>query len=186
MKNNLNISTKDAADRPQSAVALLEKSVQQSNGVIPKNKRPAAKEYFKEMTGSKESLVVFIQEHLAPAVLGRAKHNVGGAYYGAIAKNSRETAVEVVSNALCNYKAFRKKLETYSISSEELSRLLGVEVNYKQSKKAKYKNASTAREAKVLDILKANLITYIPDGEKLELIARSIYTELNPIINKTK
>ena len=150
----------------------------------PKDKRPTAKAYFKEMTSSKDSLVAFIQEHLAPAVAGRTRHNVGGAYYGAIAKNSCEVATDVVHNAACNYKAFKKALGTYSISQEELSELLKIDVKYKPDKKIKPKPIS--KKERALNVLRSKLDGYISDTEKLDLLVQNIYTELKPIMNKTK
>jgi hypothetical protein len=154
--------------------------------ICPKAERLTAKMYFKEMTSSRETLIAFIQEHLAPAVRGRTLHNVSGAYYGAVAKNTCETATDVVHNVACNYRAFKKKLEAYSIDSEELSKLLEVDVSYKPSKKVKTKSTSAPKEVKTLDILRDNLMEYIPEGEKLELLIQSIYTELKPVINKAK
>ena len=150
----------------------------------PKDKRLPAKLYFKEMTSSRESLVAFIQEHLAPAVAGRTNHNVGGAYYGAIAKNSREVATDVVHNTACNYKAFKKALGIYSISQEELSELLKIEVKYKPDKKAKSKPVS--KKEKALNVLRSKLDGYISDTEKLDLLIQNIYTELKPIMSKAK
>ena len=150
----------------------------------PKDKRQPAKLYFKEMTSSRESLVAFIQEHLAPAVAGRTRHNVGGAYYGAIAKNSREVATDVVHNASCNYKAFKKALGIYSISQEELSELLQIEVKYKPDKKTKPKPVS--KKEKAINVLRSKLDSYISDAEKLDLLVASLYTELAPIFRKTK
>ena len=150
----------------------------------PKDKRPTAKAYFKEMTSSRESLVAFIQEHLAPAVAGRTQHNVGGAYYGAIAKNSCEVATDVVHNASCNYKAFKKKLEFYSVSAGELSKLLAVEVNYKPSKKAK--NTPASKKEKAINTMRSRLDEYITDNEKLEVLVHNLYAELSPIMKKAK
>ena len=150
----------------------------------PKDSRPAAKVYFKEMTSTRESLVAFIQEHLAPAVAGRARHNVGGAYYGAIAKNSREVATDVVHNTACNYKAFKKALGTYSISQEELSELLKIEVKYKPNKKAKTARVSKKEHAQ--NILRDNLRTYITDEEDLEKLINSLYPQLVTVLRKSK
>jgi hypothetical protein len=138
------------------------------------------------MTGTKDTLVAFITEQLAPAVRGRTLCNVSGAYYGAVAKNTCETATDVVHNPACNYRAFKKKLEAYSIDSEELSSLLEVNVNYKPSKKIKTKNMLVPKEAKMLSILRDNLMEYISDSEKLELLIQSIYTELKTTIMKTR
>ena len=150
----------------------------------PKDKRPTAKAYFKEMTGSRESLVAFIQEHLAPAVAGRTQHNVGGAYYGALAKNSREVATDIVHNTACNYQAFKKVLGTYAISPEELSELLKTDVKYKPDKKVKNKKLSKKESAFI--VLRNKLGEYITDTETLESLIQSVYTELRPIMNKTK
>jgi hypothetical protein len=150
----------------------------------PKVKRPTAKAYFKEMTGSRNSMVAFIKEHLAPAVAGRTLHNVSGAYYGALAKNTCEVATSIVHNTACNYQAFKKKLGTYSISPEELSALLEVEVSYKPSKTTK--NTTISKKEKALNVLRSKLDCYIADTEKLDLLVQSIYTELKPIMNKTK
>lgn len=182
MKNDLKILSKDT-EKPVIQNAEQEKP-KQCNSSTPKNKRPTAKAYFKEMTSSKESLVTFIQDHLAPAVAGRTLHNVGGAYYGAIAKNTREIATDIVHNASCNYQAFKKKLETYSISSEELSTILKVDVNYKPSKKVK--TTPVSKKEKALNTLRNKLDGYITDTEKLELLVQNIYTELKPIMDKTK
>lgn len=154
--------------------------------ICPKAKRPTAKVYFKEMTGTKDTLIAFITDQLAPAVRGRTLCNVSGAYYGAVAKNTCETATDVVHNATCNYRAFKKKLETYLIDSEELSKLLEVDVSYKPSKRVKTKNTSAPKEVKTLNILRDNLMEYISDSEKLELLIQSIYTELKPVITKAK
>ena len=150
----------------------------------PKVKRPTAKAYFKEMTSSKESLVAFIQEHLAPAVAGRTLHNVGGAYYGALAKNSCEVATSIVHNPACNYQAFKKKLGSYSITPEELSALLEVEVNYKPSKKACTARASKKEQA--INTLRDKLNLYITDSVELEKLVDNLYAELAPIFRKTK
>lgn len=149
-----------------------------------KSERPTAKMYFKEMSGSRESIIAFIQEHLAPAVAGRAIPNVGGAYYGALAKNSNETATDIVHNTACNYQAFKKRLETYSISPDELSELLKVDVKYKPEQKAK--NKPVSKKEQVLNILRNRLSEYMTDNEKLELLIQNIYAELKPIMNKTK
>ncbi len=150
----------------------------------PKDTRPTAKAYFKEMTGSKESLVTFIQEHLAPAVAGRTLHNVGGAYYGALAKNTCEVATNIVPNTFCNYKAFKKKLEAYEITPERLSDLLKVDVKYLPNKKAK--NAQVSKKQKAINILCSKLDGYIIDREERENFAKSLYSDLRPIMTKTK
>lgn len=183
MKNNLNVLVKET-DKTKLSDTVLDKPKPDNLGLEPKNKRPKAKVYFKEMTSSRDTLEAFIKEHLAPAVAGRTIHNVGGAYYGALAKNSCETATSIVHNTICNYKAFKKKLESYSISPEELSKLLAVEVNYKSSKKVKRTPVSKKEQA--LGVLRSKLSEHITDDEKLESLVQNIYTKLKPIMNKTK
>ena len=137
MKNDSKILPKDEVVlTTQDGVPEQQK---RPSTIKPKNKRPTAKAYFKEMTSSKESLVAFTQEYLAPAVAGRTLHNIGGAYYGAMAKNTREVATDIVHTPACNYQAFKKALGTYSISPEELSTLLKIDVKYKPDKKTKNK-----------------------------------------------
>ena len=176
----------EAGDEPAAQNPALKKPRRygHDSSLGPKDKRPTAKAYFKEMTGSKESLIDFIQEHLAPAVAGRTLHNVGGAYYGALAKNTCEVATNIVPNTACNYKAFRKKLEAYSINPEELSRLLAVEVSYKPSKKVN--NTRISKKEKALNTLRDKLNTYVTDSEELEKLINSLYAELAPIFRKTK
>ena len=176
----------EAGDEPTDQKPALKKPRRYGHNkeAGPKDKRPTAKAYFKEMTSSRESLVAFIQEHLAPAVAGRTQHNVGGAYYGALAKNSREVATAIVHNTACNYQAFKKVLGTYSISPEELSALLEVDVHYKPSKKTS--NARASKKARVQSVLLGKLSTYVSDKEELEKLANNLYTELAPIFRKTK
>ncbi len=182
MKNDLKIFAESEENQAIKDTTLEKQKQHQSS--VPKSKRPTAKAYFKEIARSRESLAAFIQEHLAPAVAGRTLHNVGGAYYGAIAKNTREVATDIVHNTACNYKAFKKKLEIYSISPEELSALLEVEVNYKPIKKAN--SAPVSKKEKTINILRSKLGEYVTDNEKLESLAHSIYIELRPIMNKTR
>ena len=87
-------------------------------------------------------------------------------------------------NVACNYKAFRKKLEAYSNGPEELSKLLQIEVSYKPSKKPN--NTVKSKKERALSILRNNLCAYITDTEKLEAITQSVYTELQPVMSKTK
>lgn len=176
----------EAGDEPTDQKPALKKPRRYGHNkeAGPKDKRPTAKVYFKEMTSSRDSMVAFIKEHLAPAVAGRTLHNVGGAYYGALAKNSCEVATSIVHNPACNYQAFKKKLGSYSITPEELSALLEVEVNYKLDKKTS--NKSVSKKEKAINILRSKLDGYIADTEKLDLLVQSIYTELKPIMNKTK
>lgn len=184
-RNALKLLVKEG-DEPTNLSSALKKPRRYGyiSAAGAKNKRPTAKAYFKEMTDSRESLVAFIEEHLAPAVAGRTLHNVGGAYYGALAKNSCEVATSIVHNTACNYQAFKKKLGTYSITPEELSKLLEVEVNYKPSKKVK--NVQVSKKEKALAILRGKLGEYITDSEQLELLAQSIYSKLRPIMAKAK
>ena len=116
--------------------------------------------------------------------MGRTLHNVGGAYYGALAKNSCEVATSIVHNPSCNYQAFKKKLGSYSITPEELSLLLAVEVKYKSDKKVKNLRASKKEQAQ--SILRNKLSVYITDDEELEKLSSSLYAELAPIFRKTK
>ena len=176
----------EAGDEPTDQKPALKKPRRYGHNkeAGPKDKRPTAKAYFKEMASSRESLVAFIQEHLAPAVAGRTRHNVGGAYYGALAKNSCEVATSIVHNPACNYKAFKKKLEAYSISPEELSTLLEVDVNYKPSKKVKTSRIS--KKDRVFIILRDRLSAYVTDSTELEKLIDSIYPELTPVFRKTK
>ena len=184
-KEDLKVLVKEG-NEPVSQNPALKKSRRygHDSSMGPKDKRPTAKLYFKEMTSSRESLIAFIQEHLAPAVAGRALHNVGGAYYGALAKNTCEVATNIVSNTSCNYKAFKKKLETYSISPEELSKLLEVDVSYKPSKKAK--TIYVSKKTRALDILRSRLTTYVVDKEELEKLVNGIYTDIAAILRKAK
>lgn len=156
----------------------------QDNFAKPKNRRPTAKVYFKEMISTRENLIAFIQSYLAPAVHGRTLPNVSGAYYGAVAKNTCETATDIVHNTTCNYRAFKKALGIYSITPKELSELLKIEIKYKPEKKVK--NKPKSKKEAVLNVLNNKLDGYIADTEKLELLVQSIYTELRPIINKSK
>lgn len=149
----------------------------------PKAGRPTPEEYFKEMTSSKDSIVDFIQEHLAPAVAGRVHHNVSGAYYNALAKNTCEVSANVVSNTACNFGAFKKKLEEYSISKEELGALLNVEIKYYSPSP---KPVPKTKKEKILDALRTVLDSKELNNMNVDDFALRIYNELEPIIGKTK
>lgn len=149
----------------------------------PKTERPTPEEYFKEMTSSKESIIDFIQEHLAPAVAGRVSHSVSGAYYGALAKNTCEVSANIVRDTACNYVAFKKKLEEYSISKEELSNLLNVEIKYYSPNP---KPIPRTKKEKVLDALYTVLRDQELNNTMVDDLVLRIYTELEPIIGKIK
>lgn len=149
----------------------------------PKAERPTPEEYFKEMTSSRDSIVDFIQVHLAPAVAGRVHHNVSGAYYNALAKNTCEVSANVVSNTACNFGAFKKKLEEHSISKEELGTLLNVETKYYSPSQ---KPVPKTKKEKILDALRTVLSSQELNNMNVDDFALRIYNELEPIICKTK
>lgn len=149
----------------------------------PKAERPTPEEYFEEMTSSKDSIIDFIQRHLAPAVAGRVHYNVSGAYYNALAKNTCEVSANVVQNTACNFGAFKRKLDEHSISKEELSTLLNVESNsYTPSQKPVPKT----KKEKILDTLRTILSNQELNNLNVDDFALRIYNELEPIIGKTK
>lgn len=150
----------------------------------PKAERPTPEEYFKEMTSSKDSIVDFIQRHLAPAVAGRVHYNVSGAYYNALAKNTCEVSANVVQNTVCNFGAFKRKLEEYSISKEELGALLNVESSYYTPKTKQVANKT--KKEKILEVLRTILNSQELNNMNADDFALHIYNELEPIIGKTK
>lgn len=153
----------------------------------PKDQRPTAEEYFNKMTGSRDSIIAFIKEHLAPAVAGRAANNVGGAYYGALAKNTCEVSANIVQNTACNYAAFKKKLEYYSIGRDELSKLLEIDFKYQSAHETqKSKSPAELKKEKACTVIRDKLSEYITDSDQIDGLTQSIYAELAPLLRKQK
>lgn len=81
--------------------------------------------YFEKITQSREAVENFIKEQLAPAVKARQKFDVSSSYHYIVAKETRNSNIEVGRTIQANYAAFKRKLRTeFKISQSDLHELI--------------------------------------------------------------
>ena len=89
------------------------------------NEQNKITEYFETITQSNEAVENFIKELLAPAVKARQKFDVSSSYHYVVAKETRNSNIEVGRNTAVNYAAFKKKLlSTFGISQKAIHELI--------------------------------------------------------------
>jgi hypothetical protein len=85
---------------------------QKPNIVIIRDAQDEIIEYFEKITQSREIVESFIKEQLAPAVKARQKFDVSSSYHYIIAKETRNSNIEVGRTLQANYAAFKRKLKS--------------------------------------------------------------------------
>ena len=82
-------------------------------------------EYFEKITQSRETVESFIKEQLAPAVRARQKFDVSSSYHYIVAKETRNSNIEVGRTIQANYAAFKRKLRTeFKMSQTDIHELI--------------------------------------------------------------
>ena len=82
-------------------------------------------EYFEKITQSRETIESFIKEQLAPAVKARQRFDVSSSYHYVVAKETKNSNIEVGRTIQANYAAFKRKLRTeFKISQADLHELI--------------------------------------------------------------
>ena len=82
-------------------------------------------DYFEKITQSRETVESFIKEQLAPAVKARQKFDVSSSYHYILAKETRNSNIEVGRTLQANYAAFKRKLRTeFKISQTDIHELI--------------------------------------------------------------
>ena len=94
------------------AEAINQPVPQKQNIVIIHDTHEEIIEYFEQITKSQEAAESFIKEQLAPAVKARQKFDVSSSYHYVVAKETRNSNIEVGRTPQANYAAFKRKLRT--------------------------------------------------------------------------
>lgn len=107
------------------AEAVGKRVVQKPNIVIIRDGHDEIVEYFEKITQSKEAVESFIKEQLAPAVNARQRFDVSSSYHYIVAKETRNSNIEVGRNIQANYAAFKRKLRTeFKLSQTDIHNLI--------------------------------------------------------------
>lgn len=94
------------------AEAINQPVPQKQNIMIIHDTHEEIIEYFEQITKSQEAAESFIKEQLAPAVKARQKFDVSSSYHYVVAKETRNSNIEVGRMPQANYAAFKRKLRT--------------------------------------------------------------------------
>ena len=107
------------------AEAIGKQVAQKPNIVIIRDGHDEIIEYFEKITESRESVESFIKEQLAPAVKARQKFDVSSSYHYIVAKETRNSNIEVGRTIQANYAAFKRKLRTeFKLSQTDIHELI--------------------------------------------------------------
>ena len=80
--------------------------------------------YFEKVTESKEAVESFIKK-LAPLVRSRQRFDVSSSYHYLVAKETRNSNIEIGRNTAVNYAAFKRKLaSTYQMTQKDIHALI--------------------------------------------------------------
>ena len=114
--DNFEADFSEAVDRPVP---------QKPNIVIIREGHDEIIEYFEKITQSRETVESFIKEQLAPAVKARQRFDVSSSYHYIIAKETRNSNIEVDRTVQANYAAFKRKLRTdFKMSQTDIHELI--------------------------------------------------------------
>lgn len=107
------------------AEAIGKQVVQKPNIVIIRDAHDEIIEYFEKITQSREVAESFIKEQLAPAVKARQKFDVSSSYHYIVAKETRNSNIEVGRTLQANYAAFKRKLRAeFKITQTDIHELI--------------------------------------------------------------
>ncbi len=107
------------------AEAIGKDTPQKPNIIIVRTGYEEILEYFAKITQSRETVEYFIKEQLAPVVKTRRRFDVGSSYHSVVARETRNSNIEVGRTTSANYTAFKKKLRIdFKISQKELHELI--------------------------------------------------------------
>ena len=107
------------------AEAIGKQISQKPNIVIIRDGHEEIIEYFEKITQSRETVESFIKEQLAPAVKARQRFDVSSSYHYILAKETRNSNIEVGRTIQANYAAFKRKLRTeFKISQTDIHDLI--------------------------------------------------------------
>jgi hypothetical protein len=107
------------------AEAVNKPMPQKPNIVIIRDTHDEIVEYFEKITQSREVVESFIKEKLAPAVKARQKFDVSSSYHYIVAKETRNSNIEVGRASQANYAAFKRKLRVeFKISQTDIHDLI--------------------------------------------------------------
>ena len=107
------------------AEAIGKQVVQKPNIVIIRDAQDEIIEYFEKITQSREVAESFIKEQLAPAVKARQKFDVSSSYHYIVAKETRNSNIEVGRTLQANYAAFKRKLRIeFKITQTDIHELI--------------------------------------------------------------
>lgn len=107
------------------AAAIGRSTPQKPNIIIIRDGHEEIVEYFEKITQSRETVESFIKEQLAPAVKARQKFDVSSSYHYIVAKETRNSNIEVGRTIQANYAAFKRKLlSSFGMSQKDLHELI--------------------------------------------------------------
>ena len=107
------------------AEAINKSIPQKPTIVIVRDTHDEIIEYFEKITQSRETVKSFIKEQLAPAVKARQRFDVSSSYHYIVAKETRNSNIEVGRTLQANYAAFKRKLRTdFKMSQKDIHELI--------------------------------------------------------------
>lgn len=108
------------------AEAIGKSIAQKPNIVIVRNEhQDEIIEYFEKITQSREIVESFIKEQLTPAVKARQRFDVSSSYHYIVAKETRNSNIEVGRTIQANYAAFKRKLKiSFGMSQSDIHELI--------------------------------------------------------------
>ena len=107
------------------AEAIGKPTPQKPNIIVIRDGHEEIIEYFEQITQTRETVESFIKEQLAPAVKARQKFDVSSSYHYIVAKETRNSNIEVGRTIQANYAAFKRKLRTeFKMSQTDIHELI--------------------------------------------------------------